>query len=142
MYSGSFTLLACNTVTKYPTKMLQLLHQSYLSFLPMIKQISGVVFFGVPHITQDRAQAKTALEQLLKCQTTDSFKSKIPPFQDEAVDAVLELCDYIRCLNLHVPILTVYESRGTKINRTFFSRIRGSARNPVVSTSIPGTVYN
>jgi len=109
-------------------KTLEIMQQFHYLYHSLIKKISGLVFLGVPHFKSDRAIAKTTLNLLLKCSTGDST----PIFEEDA-SMVINVCNRFDDLNLNLPVVSIYETYGTKIPHGILSRLVGKARNPIVS---------
>ncbi|KAF2117486.1 hypothetical protein BDV96DRAFT_644901 [Lophiotrema nucula] len=93
------------------------------------RMLSGIVFLGAPHITTDVAQAQATLDLLSKSGVGEPWSMNY--------QALMETCRAFTSSYPSVPILSVYETRGTKLAKNPFSsalwKMRGTrSRNPII----------
>lgn len=93
-----------------------------LAFERLVLGLSGIVFLGSPHPRLERKEDSRKLGLLLKYSTTLS-KSTIET-SEQTLTAVTSVSESFDNTKTNVPILSVYEGKGTRVARSRFSRKR------------------
>lgn len=83
--------------------------------------LAGIVFLGTPHLVTSDAEGWSNLKLLMKANSKDISKNNLT---DHEMEQLISVCRQFESLQLHKPILSVFEQRKTRFNDHRFTTFR------------------
>ncbi|KAG8667969.1 hypothetical protein FPOAC2_13183 [Fusarium poae] len=114
-------------------KTLCLCREQYHQYRHILDLVSGFIFLGSPHFTQDIVEAQNCLDLLLTFLNGGNGRSRS---RQNEVKHLIEVCKTFETFMTEVPILSAYESMETINNQGFFSKLGRKGRGPAVPQSL------
>jgi hypothetical protein len=105
-----------------------LCREQYHQYRHILDLVSGFIFLGSPHFTQDIVEAQNCLDLLLTFLNGGNGRSRS---RQNEVKHLIEVCKTFETFMTEVPILSAYESMETINNQGFFSKLGRKGRGPV-----------
>jgi hypothetical protein len=94
--------------------------QQFNRFRIFLEVISGIIFLGTPHLTDSNEASSKALSLILR---SDLMSNPKRAFSREDLSAIAHTTLKFLELKLEIPILSCFETRGTKLRAPlWFSR--------------------
>lgn len=100
--------------------MKQALYLASYDFPATRNALAGIIFLGTPHLTSPNDERWENWRLLLRIYRKDLPKTILSP-QD--IEMLAEVCLRFGGLNLHIPVLSVYETVETKVSMGRFRTI-------------------
>ncbi|KAF4992470.1 hypothetical protein FGRMN_7141 [Fusarium graminum] len=108
-----------------------------LRYRSVIDLVSGFIFLGSPHFTQDIFEAKTVFELLLKLRHGGMTRSLSTT--DELLD-VVKVCKYFETLGFQTPIVSAYESMESQTHQRIWHKFGRKNRGQIIIPKSLGTL--
>lgn len=109
------------------------------SFDKLLKRLAGMIFMGVPHPTFDKQHEWQKMSSLLRAST--KLGRKETDRHAQHVHAVARVSQLFNDSNVELPILSMCETKTTKINSTFLSSRRETVGHTFLCRSNPVLIF-
>ncbi|KAK3947355.1 hypothetical protein QBC32DRAFT_224369 [Pseudoneurospora amorphoporcata] len=112
-------------------------HEQVYQYRRVTDVLSGAIFLGTPHITEDWEAANKTLRLLVKCQ---GKKGARPRLGDDDVTKFIKICKDFDIIPLDIPVLSAYETKGAVPSVKLFHKIFNKESKHVIVTRALGTL--